>query len=138
VTIGERVRQMRRERGWTGMQLAQRAGIEQAALNRIERGRVQRPQDATLAKIAAAFEVGPETLIAGTTVPAVLPSAVRTGSHGDGAARPQEVGDGRELSRLEQDWLRLLPRLSPQQIAEVARFAEDREPALVAGGQTPS
>ncbi len=55
-TLGERIRTLRRQRGWTSTHLAKRAEISQPFLTEIERGK-KSPSFATLERIARAFEV---------------------------------------------------------------------------------
>lgn len=54
-TLGERIRTLRRQRGWTSTQLAEKAKISQPFLTEIERGK-KSPSFATLERIAQAFE----------------------------------------------------------------------------------
>jgi len=65
-TIGEKVRAMRRERGWSQEQLSDRAvGVSQSLVSRIENGTSRVPLDAARS-IAAAFGVDPSELLDGT------------------------------------------------------------------------
>jgi len=55
--VGFVVRQIRREKGLTQIQLSEIAGIHQPNLSRIESGNVRRPQLLTLASLAKALGV---------------------------------------------------------------------------------
>jgi len=54
--VGERIRQLRRERGWTQHDISQRFGFNYKHYQRIEQGQ-QNLELATLNKLAAAFEI---------------------------------------------------------------------------------
>lgn len=56
--LGPRLRDRRRQRGWTQAQLAARAGIRVETINRIEKGH-NTPDFATIRKIAAALRPDP-------------------------------------------------------------------------------
>ena len=57
-----KLRQVRERHFVTQAELAERAGIAEATLSRIENG-LQRPRISTVRKIAAALGVGPEELV---------------------------------------------------------------------------
>ncbi len=63
MTPGERIRQLRKERGMTQEELGRLLGIQKAAVNKYETGRVQNIKRATLIKLAAILETTPEDLI---------------------------------------------------------------------------
>jgi len=56
-----RLRQIRQRKALSQQDLAQRAGVGEATISRIEQGRV-RPRPSTLRKLAAALGVAPEEL----------------------------------------------------------------------------
>jgi transcriptional regulator with XRE-family HTH domain len=53
--IGEEIRRRRQEKGWTGVQLAEKAGMAPSAISQIETGR-RSPHSASVIKLAAALE----------------------------------------------------------------------------------
>jgi len=55
--IGEVVRRWREHRGLSVTQLAERAGLSKGYISEVEHGRIARPRDAQLAKLAAALEL---------------------------------------------------------------------------------
>lgn len=59
-----RVRQLREARGWTQMELAERAGLRQATISKVE-SRPEKTELATLIKIATAFEMQVGDLVTG-------------------------------------------------------------------------
>jgi transcriptional regulator with XRE-family HTH domain len=61
VKIGERVKAERVRRFWTQDKLAERAGISQKALSKIENNEVE-PRFSTILKLAEALEVEPADL----------------------------------------------------------------------------
>ena len=54
VTIGEKIKALRKERGWTQGELAERLGVKPQNISRYEKDRVQ-PREATLALFADVF-----------------------------------------------------------------------------------
>ncbi len=63
ISLGERLRCRRREKGWTQDQLAAHAGTNQAVIQKIENGRSLRPRK--INEIASALEVTPSWLMFG-------------------------------------------------------------------------
>jgi transcriptional regulator with XRE-family HTH domain len=61
--VGLRVRELREGRGWTQAELARRAGIRRATVNRIENSRIKSIDLEVLEKLATALEVHPAALI---------------------------------------------------------------------------
>lgn len=62
--MGERVRQLRRERLLTQEELSEKSGVGVASIIRIERGQVE-PRFSTIRKLAKALEVDPPQLVGG-------------------------------------------------------------------------
>lgn len=58
-----RVRELRKQRGWTQSHLSQLAGITEAALSRIENAQTRGVDFETLEKLAEALDVHPAVLI---------------------------------------------------------------------------
>lgn len=67
MNTGDRIQRCRKERGWTQKQLADRSGVPQAAISKIERGTVK-PLFETVVRIAGAFGLGLDEL-AGNAAP---------------------------------------------------------------------
>ena len=63
ISLGERLRCRRREKGWTQDQLASHAGTNQAVIQKIENGRSLRPRK--INEIASALDVTPSWLMFG-------------------------------------------------------------------------
>ena len=61
MTIGEKIARLRRERDWTQKELADKAGITQNQVSRIEKGKT-RPRGSTIETVAQALGVDPEEL----------------------------------------------------------------------------
>lgn len=61
MSAGERIRKLRKSRGWTQDELAERAGMNGRHLSRFETGQLEPPLR-TLRRIAEAFEVPVEEL----------------------------------------------------------------------------
>src|SRR5215217_5843694 len=53
--IGEEIRRRRQEKGWTGVQLADKAGMAPSAVSQIETGK-RSPHSASVIKLAAALK----------------------------------------------------------------------------------
>lgn len=71
-TIGERMRQVRLQRGLTQADLAKLAGMSATTVSRIERGRLV-PHQHTLQHLATALEVSPWWLLLGDDTDRHLP-----------------------------------------------------------------
>lgn len=55
MTLGERVQQQRKAKGWTRKELGQRAGLNPVHLAKVEAGDKRDPACSTLAKLARAL-----------------------------------------------------------------------------------
>lgn len=65
-TVGQRIREIRKERNLTQRELAERVGINFTYLSRVENDRLeddQTPREETLQKIAGALEADPDELL---------------------------------------------------------------------------
>jgi len=77
--LGSFVRAQRQAQGWSGQALAQRAGIDNGSLSRIENGEVTQPSPRMLLAIAQALEIDVADLYLqagfapGTELPSVEP-----------------------------------------------------------------
>jgi len=56
-TLGERIVRLRKARGWSARELGRRAGMGDAAISRIETGKVSEPRLATMTRLADALGV---------------------------------------------------------------------------------
>jgi transcriptional regulator with XRE-family HTH domain len=71
VPIGDTVRRLRRDRGWTQAQLADKVGVTQSAISRLEKGETIDPGQELVARIAEAFTVPIAEVIGRTTDPTI-------------------------------------------------------------------
>ena len=62
-SVGERVRALREERGWSQTELGVRSGVEQTIISRMERGRMSNPSHRAIAALASALGVTAEALV---------------------------------------------------------------------------
>ncbi len=111
--IGTRIRDVRRERGWTQDEFAQRVGVSRSAVAQWETGRAGQVIG-NLTRIAEVLGVGVEYL-----------------THGDDKRAPGQVGQGDELALL-----RLYRECSPEDrqlalrmLRRLALQRQDAEPA---------
>jgi transcriptional regulator with XRE-family HTH domain len=63
MTVGERIKQIRKEKGLTQTELASRLGVSQAMITQYENGQRGPKTFETVRKIAAALEVSPEDIL---------------------------------------------------------------------------
>lgn len=63
MTIGQRLRALRFERGKTQDELAENSGVPQAHISAIERGEIQSPLGDTILKLADALQVTTDYLL---------------------------------------------------------------------------
>jgi transcriptional regulator with XRE-family HTH domain len=76
-TIGERVRLLRKARGYSQVELAALAGITQGSLSLIETNKTEVPAGETLANLCRALKTTPDFLIAGAGDPGSIESAIQ-------------------------------------------------------------
>lgn len=76
-TIGERVRALRKKRGYSQQELAGLAGITQGSLSLIERNETAIPAGDTVAGLCKALRTTPDFLIAGGGDPDSIESAIQ-------------------------------------------------------------
>lgn len=65
MSLGERIRALRKQRGWTQARLSERLNLDDTTISAYERG-VSRPDVGILRALAAAFEVPIDYLVAGS------------------------------------------------------------------------
>ena len=105
MTIGERIRERRRELGWTLKRLADETGLSLPYLSDVERGRTQ-PSVKTLTRIAAGLGLNVTDLMAGVA---------EYGEASDDAlpAGLRELKEDPEWGpRLNDQWLQTLQRVN--------------------------
>ena len=76
-TIGQRVRHLRKMRGYSQVELAGLAGISQGTLSLIERNETEMPAGDTLAGLCRVLKTTPDFLIAGAGDPDSIESAIQ-------------------------------------------------------------
>lgn len=76
-TIGQRVRQLRKLRGFSQVELAQLVGISQGSLSLIEKNKTEVPAGDTVAGLCKALRTTPDFLIAGAGDPDSIESAIQ-------------------------------------------------------------
>ena len=67
--ISDRVRDLREEWGLTRKELAQRSGVDESQLGRIENNKIRKTQDDALTKLAKFFCVSTDFLLGLTDIP---------------------------------------------------------------------
>jgi transcriptional regulator with XRE-family HTH domain len=73
MTIADRIRQLRKEHGLTQEDLAAKAGLGIATIQRLERG--ESPSAATISSVAAAFALSPQALTKASTANSGAPAS---------------------------------------------------------------
>lgn len=79
VVLRKQVRALRKREGWTQKQLAERAGLGQGLVSRIETGVIEGSRGPTLRKLAAAFRVPVDVLTADVPLPPPAPATSTIG-----------------------------------------------------------
>src|SRR2546423_15608298 len=64
MALGRKIKELRIARGWSQTRLSKISAVDQATISHIEVGRVQRPSDETLRKLAVGLGVRVELLLA--------------------------------------------------------------------------
>ncbi|MFY0544722.1 helix-turn-helix domain-containing protein [Brevibacillus sp. H7] len=68
--VGQRIRVLREKREWTQIQLAEKLGIHNTVLSRVESGEKKSVDDSLISKAADIFEVSTDFLLGKTDDPA--------------------------------------------------------------------
>lgn len=63
MSFGENLKRLRRDKGWTQGDLAERAGIKPSHISTMEKGEASDPKLSTLYKLLQALECSPNTLL---------------------------------------------------------------------------
>lgn len=98
MTLGERIRQRRDEKGITAIELARQAEISKGYLSELESGRAARPSGTILFRIASAL---------GTTVADLLGEEIRPVN----TATPAELKEFADEAELPEEDVRMLARI---------------------------
>ncbi len=69
MTLGQRIKTLRKALGLSQEQLAERIGIHQGSLSELERGRTKKGFGETIVKLATALHTNPEWLVTGKGSP---------------------------------------------------------------------
>ncbi len=68
-TIGQRLAELREQRGLTREELAERVGVSTSTLSRLESGQIQKFSDEMLTALAREFDVSTDFLLGLTNIP---------------------------------------------------------------------
>ncbi len=117
--VGQRVRTLRRSRGWTQTELSNRSGVSMNAIVKTERGQ-REPQVTTLSRLARAFGVEVERLTGGAAQAATA-TPVTSGRPPEGAGgRYTTVDAGTHEARLPS------PETTERFLADMREFVHER------------
>lgn len=61
--LSKRLKELRKEKGWSQQKLAEKTGLSFNAITKIEQGLAKHPTLKTLLKLAEAFEIGLDELV---------------------------------------------------------------------------
>ena len=98
VALGARIAQLRRERGWTQQELAEKLGVAQQTLAHYEVGRIRVPAS-TLPLLATLFMTPVDTLVGHT-------QHARTGKRGPAPKWQQQIEAIAQLPKAQQRFVR--------------------------------
>jgi transcriptional regulator with XRE-family HTH domain len=99
--LGARIRELRYRRGLTQAQLAYKAGVGEKTLKRLEGGHTDTPRPETLAALAGALGVAPETLFEVSELDAQAASAAPPAIHQLPRSPQNFTGRSAETAQLE-------------------------------------
>lgn len=111
MAVGDRIRVLREEKGWTQNHLAVVAKVPQPTIWRLEKGNTTNPKMAILKKLALALDVSVDVLVGGTRLP--------TSSDEVGAEDPMPEVVFRGFEKL--------PRSRRTQLVDFLKFLEQQE-----------
>ena len=123
-SVGRAIRVARTERGWSGKDLARRAGISYSYLSQIEGGR-RHPSSPVLVRIAEALGLPPSDLLLRAETGSRVAASSRVGKSrnrvGKGSTEALDAGDSeRQLAEVRE----LMDRMSPgdrERLLDLAR-----------------
>lgn len=106
-TFGQALRDLRRSKGVSQRQLAEKVGVDFSYISKIENDRLPPPAADTIVKICKALEVQPDTLLALT---GKIPTEIKDTISSSPAAM-QFIRNARSLDLTEQEWAELTRQL---------------------------
>lgn len=133
-TLGDRIRKLRTEKGWSQEKVAEASGVSQGTIGQIETGTTRNPKH--LPKIAKALDTTVEYLTEGLKVPslevyAFIPRYKVKGAAGEG----YENGDHLEIDgthAFRRDWLKE-KGLAPSHLAVIEVTGDSMNPEIKNG-----
>jgi transcriptional regulator with XRE-family HTH domain len=128
-TLGTKVLDLRKQRGWTLIQLSERSGLSASALSKIERDKLS-PTYANLVRLARGLEASPSELFCGSD----------SGQLQDSRPSVMKIDDGEFIKNNNQDILYLHTKLLARSMTPIiathhARTLEDFGPMLMHNGE---
>src|SRR6476661_4502884 len=126
--LKDRIRELRRARGWNQTDLAARAGLRQGTIANLETGARDNPTQETLDKLAAAFGISVDTLLGRNDIlagPAPVPTWRAWGVNEAQIARYSRLWP--TLDRRDRDWLNGQLQIFAQAEAYIRRLETKAE-----------
>lgn len=121
-SVGRAIRVARTERGWSGKDLARRAGISYSYVSHIEGGR-KHPSSPVLVRIAEALGVPPSDLLLRAEAGRSVAASPRAGESPNRASKPEPL-DAADSERQLAEVRELMNRMSPgdrERLVDLAR-----------------
>jgi len=106
-TFGRVLRELRRSKGFSQRNLAEKVGVDFSYISKIENDRLSPPAADTIVKICQALEVSPDTLLA---LSGKIPSELRD-TIGSSPAAMQFIRSAQSMDLTEEEWGELTKQL---------------------------
>jgi transcriptional regulator with XRE-family HTH domain len=137
-TWGQVIRAARQRHGWSGRELARRAGLSYNALSLLENNR-HTPRMSTLQQIAGALDLKVSELMRDVTPPVVGGVAAAMGDENDAQAEPRTNLEGQSVKDFVYAMLQRLPEERRNdwvmELAAEVKAAEAAKRGKVASGE---
>ncbi|MGA9349943.1 MAG: helix-turn-helix transcriptional regulator [Anaerolineae bacterium] len=106
-TFGQALRELRRSKGISQRDLAEKVRVDFSYISKIENDRLPSPAADTIVKICDALEVSPDTLLA---LSGKIPSELRD-TIGSSPAAMQFIRNAQSMDLTEEEWKELTKQL---------------------------